>query len=263
MTPDEILFGSHKVDRGWYYVEYLPPITNYRFSILQLSVVEARDTAAVVAAMESEAKEWLRRYPVPLMATAFSADGSVLSLSDVRPINHLMAWLESESHEPVLRWELVENDVLPDIALNRDWLKEIFMDVPYKTGAEIQAEVAGRAASQRIGWWLVFVWAVIVPLSVAVLEWWSDLLGLLVLGYAFVKATIQALRLTGHLPKSAQQREKEAEDLRMRHHHYHCERNPEAFERLKAENFRRKEIGRTNAEALALKKKASNTSSNG
>lgn len=263
MAPDEIRFGSLKEDRGWYYVEYSPPIANYRFSILQLSIVEARDTAAVVAAMESEAREWLRRYTVPLMATAFSADSSVLSLSGVRPINHLMAWLESESHEPVLRWELVENDVLPDIALNRDWLEEVFTNVPYKTGAEIQAEVAERDASRRVGWWLVFVWAVVVPLGVAVLEWWSDLLGLLVLGYAFVKAAIQALRLTGHLPKSARQREKEAEDLRMRHHHYHCERNPEAFERLKAENFRREETERTNSEALALKKKTADASSNG
>jgi hypothetical protein len=261
MAPDEISFGSLKEDRGWYYVEYSPPIADYRFSILQLSIVEPRDTAAVVVAMESEAREWLRRYPVPLMATTFSADSSVLSLRGVRPINHLMAWLESEGQKPVLRWEIVENDALPDIALNRDWLKEIFTDVPYKTGAEIHADVAERAASQRVGWWLVLVWAVVVPLAVAVLEWWSDLLGLVVLGYAFVKAAIQALRLTGHLPKSDRQREKEAEELKMRHHHYHCERNPEAFERLKAENYRREEIERTKAEAIALKKKTGNVSS--
>lgn len=263
MAPDEIRFGSLKEDRGWYYAEYSPPNVNYRFSVLQLSVVVARDTGTVAAALEAEARDWLRRYPVPLMATAFSADGSVISLSGVRPINHLMAWLESGSNEPTLRWELVENDVLPDVALNRNLMEEIFTDVPYKTGQELQAEVAERAASQRVGWWLVFVWAVVVPLGVAVLEWWSDLLGLLILGYAFVKAAIQALRLTGHLPKSARQREKEAEDLKMRHHHYHCRRNPEAFERLKAENFRREEIERTNAEALALKKKSSNASSGG
>lgn len=262
MAPDEIRFSSLKEDRGWYYVEYSPPIANYRFSILQLSIVEARDTEAVVAAMESEAGEWLRRYPVSLMATALSADNSVLSLNGVRPVNRLMAWFESESREPIFRWELVENDVLPDIALNREWLEEVFTDISYKTGAETQTEVAERAASQLVGWWLVFVWAAVVPLAVAVLEWWSDLLGLLVLGYAFVKAAIQALRLTGHLPKSTRQREKEAEDLRMRHHHYHCARNPEAFERLKAENFRREEIERTNAEALALKK-TSNVPSDG
>lgn len=263
MASDEIRFGSLKEDRGWYYVEYSPPVTGFRFSILRLSIVESRDTEAVVAEMESEAREWLSRYPVPIMTIAFSADNSVLSLSGVRPINYLIAWLESESNEPVLCWEIIGDDVLPDIALNRDWLVEIFTDVPYKTGAEIQAEVAGRVASRRVGWWLVFVWAVAVPLGVAVLEWWSDLLGLLVLGYAFVKAAIHALRLTGHLPSSARKSEKEAEDLKMQHHHYHCERNPEAFVRLKAENLRREAIERTKAEALALKAKTSSASSDG
>ena len=109
----------------------------------------------------------------------------------------------------------------------------------------------------------MFVWAVLVPLGVAVLEWWSDLLGLVVLGYAFVKAAIQALRLTGHLPRSGGQRKKEAEDLKMRHHHYHCERNPEAFDLLKAENFRREEIERTKAESLELKEIARIASSDG
>lgn len=263
MAPDDIRFGSLKEDRGWYFVEYSPPMANYRFSMLQLSVVEARDAQTIATAMESEAREWLSRYPVPVMATAFSADGSVLSLKGVRPIDNLMAWLEPAESQPVLRWELVENDALPDVALNREFLEEVFAGVPFKTGRKIQEDVAKYVAAQKVGWWLVFVWAVLVPLGVAVLEWWSDLLGLVVLGYAFVKAAIQALRLTGHLPKTTRQREKEAEQLKMRHHHYHCERNPEAFESLKAENFRREEIERTKAEAVALKAQARNAPSDG
>lgn len=255
MTPDDIHFGSLKEDRGWFFVEYSPPMANYRFSLLQLCIVEDRDAQAVALAMESEAKEWLRRYPVPVMATAFSADGTVFPLKGVRPIDNLMAWLDPRDSQPVLRWELVKNEVLPDIALDRRFLEGIFAGVPSKTGAEIQAQVAKDVAARKAGWWLVFVWAVVVPLGVAVLEWWSDLLALVVLGYAFVKAAVGALRLTGRLPKSTRQREKEAEDLRMRHHHYHCERNPEAFARLKAENFRREEIARTRAEALGLKAK--------
>jgi len=263
MAPDDICFSSLKEDRDWYFVEYSPPMTNYPFSLLQLSVVEGRDAQTVATAMETEAREWLGRYPVPVMVTAFSADGSVLSLKDVRPIDNLMAWLEPADSEPTLRWELVKNDVLPDIVLDREFLKKTFANVPSKTGAEIREEVVKEMAARKFSWWLVFVWAVLVPLGVAVLEWWSDLLGVVVLGYAFVKAAIHALRLTGHLPKSRRQREKEAEDLRMRHHHYHCERNPEAFERLKAENFRREEIARTQAEALALKARARNVRNDG
>ncbi len=263
MAPDDIRFGSLKEDRGWYFVEYSPPMPNYRFSMLQVSVVEARDAQAVATAMESEVREWLSRYPVPVMATAFSAEGSVLSLKGVRPIDNLMAWLEPAESQPVLRWELVENDALPEITHNREFLEEVFAGVPFKTGREIQEEVAKYVAAQKLGWWLVFVWAVLVPLGVAALEWWSDLLGLVVLGYAFAKAVIQALRLTGYLPKTTRQREKETEELKMRHHHYHCERNPQAFGRLKAENFRREEIERTQAEAVALKTQARNAPSAG
>ena len=191
------------------------------------------------------------------MVTAFSIEGSVLSLVGVRPINHLMAWVESAELPAVFHWARVENEALPDLALNRERLEEIFADVPSKTGREIHEQVERKAASRKLGWWLVFLWAVVVPLVVAVVEWSSDLLGLLVLGYAFLKAAIGALRLTGHLKKSKRQLEKEAEELKMRHHHYHCERNPAAFERLKVENFQREEIERTKAEALALKKQAS------
>ncbi len=41
----------------------------------------------------------------------------------------------------------------------------------------------------------------------------------------------------------------------MRHYYYHCERNPEAFERLKIENFRQEEISRTKSQAAMVKAK--------
>jgi hypothetical protein len=40
----------------------------------------------------------------------------------------------------------------------------------------------------------------------------------------------------------------------MNHYFYHCERNPEAFNRLKFENFERDAIERTRDEAEAIRK---------
>lgn len=256
MAPDDIRFSSLKEDRGWYFVEYSPPITNNRFSILQLSVVESINDQAVAEALEFEVRGWMDRYPIPVLATAFSVDGSVISLTGVRPIAHLMGWHPSVGSQPILMWELIDNDRLPDSVLDREFVKRTFANIPRKTGSEIQKEVMQHIATMKFGWWLVFVWAVFVPLVVAMVEWWSDLLGLVVLSYAFVKAVIQALRLMGRLPKSNRQRVTEASELRMRHHHYHCERNPEAFERLKNENFSTEATARTKAEALLLKAKA-------
>jgi hypothetical protein len=131
---------------------------NFRFSVVQLSVVEERNAQAVASAMELEATDWLRRYPVPVMVTAFSADGSVYSLAGIRPIDHLMAWRGPKDSQPILRWELVANEVLPDTALNREFVKKTFAHVPSKTGAEIRDEIAKDLAARKVGWWLVVVW---------------------------------------------------------------------------------------------------------
>jgi predicted RNA-binding protein with RPS1 domain len=72
--------------------------------------------------------------------------------------------------------------------------------------------------------------------------------------YSLYKAVEKALRLTGKWPKSKAEVQKEAEETRMRHHHYHSERNPEGFERLKLENFERWTREEVRAEAQSLKR---------
>jgi hypothetical protein len=165
MAPDDIRYSTIKEDRGWYFVEYFPPLPNYRFSTLQVSILEPRDAGVVADAIESEAKLWLARYPVPLMATAFSLDGNVLTLRPARPIDHLLAWPDVVKSTDVLRWELVPDEVLPAVALDRNFLRKVFSNIPCKTGREIQNEAAKHVAGQKFGWWLVFLWAVVVPLS--------------------------------------------------------------------------------------------------
>lgn len=254
MAPDDIRFESIKEDRGWYFVEYSPPIPNYPFSMVDLTVVEQRDLEAVAVAMELESRDWLSRFPFPVMTTAFGPNESLVPLSGVRSSDNLMAWIDPKTSNPVLRWELVSPEELPDTAKDRDFIRKVFANIPSKTGAEIRDAAMKSFAARKVGQRLLFIWAVVVPLGVAVLEWWSDLLGLVVLGYAFFKAAVQALRLGGHLPKSARQVEKEEEELRMRHHHYHCMKNPEAFARLKVENFEREAIERTKEKVAILKK---------
>jgi hypothetical protein len=235
------------------FVEYAAPLSGYRFAAIQLVCVEAKDAAAVANAMETEARTWLNRYPIPVMVSAFSVEGDVISLDSARGCNHLIAWDQYPHAEPFLAWRLVPNEELPDIALDRDFLQTLFRSVPHKSSSEIAEEAARYMRSSRLGRWLIFVWAVVVPAGVAVLEWWSDLLGLVVVIYALCKAAVAFLRLRGRLPKSDAQRLKETEELQMQHHHYHCVRNPEGFAQLKADNFQRWEVERTLAESEKIK----------
>lgn len=258
MSPEDIRFSILKEDRDWYYVEYVPPNEACFFSSIHLVVVKPKDLADIAEAMEAEAKAWVARYHMPSIVTAFNAEEETYDLTEVRSNSYLLAWFDS--NQIALRWGLDWPDLVSEAKLTPYQLKETFFDIPFKTGFEIQKQARRSFYRLKVGWWVVFVWAVVVPLIVAIVEWWSDLLGYLVLGYAFFKAFMEALRLAGRIPKSERQRAKEAEEHRMQYHHYHCEHNPETFNKLKAENLRRGLKEATNKEALALKAKASELS---
>ena len=58
----------------------------------------------------------------------------------------------------------------------------------------------------------------------------------------------------GWLKPSRRDKEKAKKELKMGHYYYHCERNPEAFNRLKCENFERDAVVKTRNEAEAIRK---------
>ena len=254
-TPetDQLFFEATKEDRGWYFIEYRPPISGYQFATLGVVVLEsARMREDIAAVMEAELVIWLERYPIPIMVSAFDDTGSVIALDGHRTCSHLIGYIDAQTNKVVREWRLLANDELPTDALDASYLRKIYSDIPFKTKLQLREQALGKAKQLRLGWWIVFVWAVVVPVGVAVLEWWSDWLGLVVLMYSMYKAVEKALRLMGKWPKSKAEAQKKAEEARMRHHHYHCERNPKGFERLKLENFERwaREEVRTEAQLL-------------
>ena len=98
-TPetDQLFFEVTKENRGWYFVEYRPPISGYQFATLHVVVLETTKTAEDIAAtMEAELVIWLERYPVPIMVSAFDDTGSVISLKDHLPCNHLIGFIETK-----------------------------------------------------------------------------------------------------------------------------------------------------------------------
>jgi hypothetical protein len=254
---DKRFFEAKKEDRDWYFVEYRPPIAGFPFATLQIVVPgNARPHEAVAEVAEHELDVWLKRYSVPIMVSAFDATGDVIKLAQVRGCDRLIGFVDDHTGKVVREWRLLANQELPDDALDPSYLKSVYRDIPHKTGEEVRAGAEQHRRQVRLGWWIVFGWAVVVPAAVAVLEWWSDWLGAVVLIYALWKALRKALELTGKWPRSKRELEKEADERRMRHHHYHCEQNPEAFERLKVENVERWARDDIEKEALSLKRDA-------
>ncbi|MGE0645053.1 MAG: hypothetical protein AB7P24_15425 [Nitrospira sp.] len=251
---EELFFETMKEDRGWYFVEYHPPKSGFQFATLTIVVLAIDRTREDIATtMESELIIWLERYPIPIMVSALDDTGTVVDLSNHRPCNRLIGYIDARTNKVVQEWRLLANDELPRDALNTSYLREVYADIPFKTKQQLRTQALEKAKQLRLGWWLVFIWAVVVPAGVAVLEYWSDWLGLVVLGYSLYKAVEKALRLLGKWPKSKDELQKDAEETRMRHHHHHGECNPEGFERLKLENFERWARKNIQNEAQALR----------
>lgn len=261
---EELLFQSTKEDRGWYFVDYWPPIAGHRFATLQLVILEkARPLEEIAESMEAELVIWLERYPLPIMVSAFDDSGDLVRVEKLRGCNHLIGYINGQTHKVIREWRLLANEELPRDALDTSYLRKIYSGIPFKTKQQLREEGQEQGKHLRVGWWIVFAWAVIVPAGAAILEWWSDWLGLVVLLYSLYKAVEKALQLTGKWPKSKVGIKKEAEEARMRHHHYHCERNPEGFERLKVENFERWAREQIREEAQTLKRSTGHDAKNG
>jgi hypothetical protein len=254
MASDDMFFDAIKEGRGWYFVEYHPPRPGYRFATISIVVSEPATPIAVAEAMEVELKVWLRRYPVPLMVSAFDAKGDLCRLEGTRPSDHLVGYSAVGANTTSMFWRLLTDEEIPGEPLSHESLLHIYAGVPYKTSTQTRQEAEAHAREMRIGWTIVFVWAVVVPVVWVILKRFGPAwIGAMVLCYSLWKAFVKALKLLGKLKESPRELEIQEEERRMRHHHYHCERNPEAFFRLKMENFDREERERIQNEAKALK----------
>ncbi len=234
-------------------MEYRPPIPSCRFASLQLVFPEQAETESIAQAMEAEADVWLRRYPVPIMISAFDDTGGLIHMTSVRDCDHLFAFCRDGDHQLGRIWRLLREDELPDEPLDGEYLRRTYSCIPFKTADRLQRESQAHIKALRMGWFLVFIWLIIIPAAIAVLGWASPWIGAIVMIYSLLQGTVKALKMTGKWKKSRRELEREEEDCRMRHHHYHCERNPDGFLRLKMENFERDERASIRQEADLVK----------
>lgn len=243
-----------KENRGWYFVEYHPPVSNFKFANLHLviTIEDARETN-VVNAMEKELKDWLNQYPIPLFVSTFDNKGDLYNLSKVKNYNHLTGFFD-QNGKICLYWELVKDNEIPDIALNKEYVNNLYSNLDYKTTAELDAERQERRRGIKRGSFIFFVWLVIIPMLIAVLEYYSNLLSLVALIYSFYKAIQTGLELRGKWPKSKRKIEKELEERLKDHYYYHCQMNPEGFKRLMRENLERMGKDEIAKEAKSLEK---------
>ena len=86
---------------------------------------------------------------------------------------------------------------------------------------------------------IIFVGWVLIPLIIAILGFTSPVVGGILLAISVFKIGVAAIKHIGNpdkwIPGYTEKVKKERD---MEHYYYHCEKQPEAFKRLKHGNFR-------------------------
>jgi hypothetical protein len=255
MSDNNVFRDKIKEDRGSYYVSYQPADARYPFAIVQLTFPEdGSDAEAIARAMEKELKIWLARYPVPVMVSAFDAKDDLVRLSDEFGGSHLMGYIELQTGAVIRRWGLLKNDDLPPEQTGAEYLERVYEDVPFQLLEEVREKAIreARTTGRIIRIFVLFV--VAVPVLIEIISLGVEWLGYLVSGVSILIGLYKTAKAMGWLKPSKRDKQKAEKKLKMQHYFYHCEQNPEAFNRLKIGNFNREAIEQTRKEAKALRK---------
>jgi hypothetical protein len=246
------VFETIKEHRGSYFVEYSPARAGDYFASLDLVFTDKPTHDEIPPIMERESEIWIRRYPVPLMITAFDDANGMIHVQNERGCDCLTALPEKDAI--VFHWKLLKDDEFPSGAWEENQLLDIYRDIPYTTQAERVRDAVSSVKARRRGLVIIALWVVAVPVVVWLVGIASPILGGFVILYSIGKAIWQAMKMLGYVGRSEREKKKDAEELRMQHHHYYCKRNPEGFNRLKIECLEREAKERTQREAKELKR---------
>lgn len=256
MKIDDVLFETIKESRDTYFIEYYPPRCGARFATLQLVFPNITEKVQIATLLESELRIWLSRYDVPIMAASFDGLGGVIDMKPLKDSNYVMGYLKDGSQVYHV-WGLIPDRDLPSQALDLAYIQHVYSDIPSKTRKQWEEKVTKQYRQIKIGWSIFAIWMVAVPAAIAILGFANFWVGLAALVYSLSKAAMKALKLTGKLKLSAKESERDEKKRKMKHYYYHCERNPDGFNRLKLENFEKdlKEDIQKESEALKSKLK--------
>ena len=134
------------------------------------------------------------------------------------------------------------------------YLGRVYEGIPFRLQEEVRQKAQRDAliTGRVIRLFLFFV--VVVPVLIEIISMGVDWLGYILSTISISLGIYKVAKEMGWLKPSRRAKEEAEKDLKMRHYFWHCERNPEAFNRLKIENFEREAIERTRKEAETLRK---------
>ena len=254
MDSQKVFREQIKEHRGDYYVSYQPADARFPYAFVQLTFLDnGHDVADVKKAMERELQSWLSRFRVPVTVSSYDAKDDLIHVATEFDQSHLTGYVDPQTDQIIQRWGLFENEELPPEQMGARYLARVYEGVPFRLQEAVrqkalrETRMLGRSA--RIALFLL----VGVPVLIEMVSLGVTWLGHVLAGISISVGLYKLGKSMGWVKPSQREKEKAEKDLRMKHYFYHCEQNPEGFNRLKIENFEREAIRRSHDEATALR----------
>jgi hypothetical protein len=241
-------------DRGNYFVSYQPADAVRELAFLSITFPEDNFTVADVSnAMQSEARIWVGRYQVPTMIFAFDAKEDLIQVPESPTDSYFFAYIDSKTGTFFSQWG--KGLSAPTEQMDEKYQNRIYGDLPAKRQEDIRASARAADHSRASTVAVILFFVAVVPVAIELIGLGVSWLGYLLSFLSILKGSHKAAKLFGWIKSSKREKEQEKATLEMRHHHYHCERNPDAFRRLKIENLEQDAIQQTREQAKRLRDK--------
>lgn len=253
MSTPNVYRDEIREGRRDYFVTYQPADDRFSFALVDLVFPGGRiEDIRVAQAMEDEFEIWLKRYPVPVMVSAFDAKEDLIGVHGDAGESHLMGYRDSRTGEFVRRWGLLKENELPAEQTNAEHLQSAYRGVGFRDQTAVRKAAQRKTTSVIRAARAIIFFVVAVPVLIEIISLGVAWLGHVLSAISITAGAYKAGKAFGWLKPTKRGLAKAEELRRMEHYYWHCERNPEAFNRLKIQNFEREAIDRTRKEADLL-----------
>ncbi|EGQ8137022.1 hypothetical protein MZJ28_001368 [Vibrio parahaemolyticus] len=242
MRENWVRYEDIEEKRNGYYVEYSPVFTGQDFANLVIYIHDRSLNSQIGSIVDCELKVWAKKYPTPILTMVKTLEEGVWKIRELGSDYSLLSYVEDGK---IVHYDDSAHDSSkPNFDLSKEKLSQIYSGLSYRTLGDVIKKQNEQAKGRKLLLVMLTFWFCVVPALIAYLGWSSQLFALMALAYSWYKAYKKARELWGIKKKSPSELQKQKEQLEKDHHHYHCKKNPEAFLRLKIENFKNDEVAK-------------------
>lgn len=241
--------------RETYFVTYTPAIWCRPHATVSLTFLSSGDDQVQLKnAMEQELELWLKQYHIPTVVMAFDTTGSLIQVPSDDEKGCLTGYVDPENGHIVRYWRLLGNDELPSGQLDEKYFSKVYETLPSRSQESVRAEAIRKARTAGRSIRVIVFLVVGVPVLIEVVSLGIDWIGYLLSGISITVGFYKLGKTMGWIKPNRRDGENAEKARKMEHYYYHCEKNPEAFNKLKLENFKREAIEDTLRESEEIKR---------